>query len=67
MPNPLPDKQSWDKALRDYARNIVPESVWGSKLMIDDTPIYLLILSRETSLDQNMGKVRHTAAAGPKR
>jgi hypothetical protein len=47
----LPDEQSWRDAVRDYARNIVPEGVWGGKLMIGDTPLYVFIRSMEMSLD----------------
>jgi hypothetical protein len=54
-PDRFLNEQTWDKAVRNYARNVVPESVWGSKLMIGNTPIYPLIRSNETSLDRNIG------------
>jgi len=50
MQNPFLDAQSWDSAVRHYARDFVPESVWDSLLMIDDTPVYPLIRSMCTSL-----------------
>lgn len=53
MPRPFPDAPSWDKAVRDYARGFMPESVWKSKLMIDDVPIYPLIRSMGISLDSS--------------
>lgn len=53
MRNPFTDGQSWDNAVRDYARNCVPESVWSSKLMVDDTPIYPLIRSMTLPLNSN--------------
>jgi len=53
MPKPFLDGQSWDDAVRNYARDLVPDSVWGSKLMIGDTPIYPLITSMEVPLCSN--------------
>ncbi|MEE8405336.1 MAG: hypothetical protein V3S17_08090 [candidate division Zixibacteria bacterium] len=50
MRDPFPDAQSWDNAVRNYSRGLVPESVWGSKLILDDTPIYPLIRSMEIPL-----------------
>lgn len=51
MRDPLPDEQSWDTALCDYARDIVPESVWGSTLLINGVPIYPLVRSLEIPLN----------------
>lgn len=51
MRNSLDDEQTWKITLRDYARDIIPDSVWGSKLLIDGVPIYPLIRSLEISLD----------------
>ena len=53
MQNPFPDAQSWDDAVRDYAKDLVPDSVWSSKLMIGNTPIYSLIRSMEIPLCSN--------------
>ncbi len=47
---PFPNPQSWDNAVRNYAQEIVPDSVWGDQLMVDDTPIYPLIRSMEITL-----------------
>jgi len=62
MGDTFPDVQSWEKAVRDYSRGIVPDSVWGNKLMVDDAPIYPLIRTMEISLDQNMEKVSCAAS-----
>jgi hypothetical protein len=51
MRDPLPDEQSWKTALRDYARGIVPEDVWGSRLLIDGVPIYPFIRTLEMPLN----------------
>jgi len=51
MGNPFPDAQSWDNAVRSYAKDVVPESVWGSKLMLDSTPIFTLIQSMKIPLN----------------
>jgi hypothetical protein len=51
MSESFPDAQSWDNAVHNYARGFVPESVWGRKLMLDDAPIYPLILSMEIPLN----------------
>lgn len=51
MRDPFSDDQSWDKAVRNYARDLVPESVWGGKLMLDDTPVYPLIRSMKIRLN----------------
>jgi len=51
MQTPFPDAQSWDKAVLKYARDFVPESVWGSKLMLNEAPIYPLIRSMTIRLD----------------
>ncbi len=53
MQSPFPDAQSWDKAVLNYAREFVPESVWGNKLMLDDAPIYPLIRSMNIRLNAN--------------
>jgi hypothetical protein len=53
MQDSFPDAQSWDNAVRNYARDFVPESVWGSKLMLGDTPFYPLIKSKTISLNAN--------------
>jgi hypothetical protein len=50
MRNPFTDEQSWENAVRDYAGDFVPDGVWGSKLMVDDIPIYPLIRSMEIIL-----------------
>ncbi|MFH1372369.1 MAG: hypothetical protein ABII79_01020 [bacterium] len=51
MRDPFPDVQSWDNAVRNYARDFVPESVWGNKLMLDNVPIYPLIRSMNIRLE----------------
>ena len=51
MRDAFPDAQSWDNAVHSYAREFVPESVWGSKLILDDTPFYPLIRSMEIPLN----------------
>jgi hypothetical protein len=62
MPNPFPDGQSWDDAVRDYARDFVPESVWGSKLMLNDIPIYPLIRSKRIQLNSVGGTIEEVDA-----
>ncbi|MEE9443064.1 MAG: hypothetical protein V3V99_10410 [candidate division Zixibacteria bacterium] len=57
MPNPFSGAQSWDKAVRDYAKDLVPESVWGSKLTLDDAPIYPLIRSMKIRLNSIHGLI----------
>ena len=57
MRKPFPDGQSWDNAVRNYARDFVPESVWGSKLMLDDAPIYPLIRSMKIRLNSISGPI----------
>jgi hypothetical protein len=57
MPNPFPDSQSWDNAVRNYARDFVPESVWGSKLMLGDVPIYPLIRTLEIPMNSIGGPI----------
>jgi hypothetical protein len=64
MPDPLPDERSWGKALRDYARDIVPESVWRSPLLIDGVPLYALIRTKEIQLNST---ALPTKEAGTKR
>ncbi len=51
MRDPFPDEQSWNKVVRKYARDFVPESVWDSKLMLGDIPIYTLIRSMKIPLN----------------
>lgn len=65
MPDPFQDDQAWDKAVRDYARDIVPENVWGSKLMVGDVPIYPLIRSMEIPLDLIDGSIEVLGAKEP--
>ena len=50
MRDPFPDAQSWDNAVRNYAKGFVPDSVWGSKLILDDTSFYPLIRSMKIPL-----------------
>jgi hypothetical protein len=50
MRDPLPDEHSWETALRDYARGIIPDSVWGGRLLIDGVPIFPLIRALEIPL-----------------
>jgi len=51
MRDPFPDVKSWDNAVSNYARDFVPESVWGSKLIFNDAPIYPLIRSMKIRLN----------------
>ncbi len=51
MDDPFQDAQSWENAVREYSKGIVPDNVWGSKLMIDDVPIYPLIRSMTIQLN----------------
>ncbi|MEE9442689.1 MAG: hypothetical protein V3V99_08475 [candidate division Zixibacteria bacterium] len=64
MPNPFPDPQSWDNAVRNYARNLVPESVWGNKLMFDDTPLYPIIRSMKIRLNSIHGLIDEVDVEG---
>ena len=51
MRDPFLNAQSWDNAVRNYAEGFVPESVWESKLMFDNTHIHPLIRSMEIPLN----------------
>ncbi len=50
MNDPFHDEQSWVRTVQSYARDVVPESVWDSKLIIGNTPLYALIRSIEIPL-----------------
>jgi hypothetical protein len=50
---PFTDGQSWDNAVRDYARNFIPESVWDSRVMVGNTPFCSLIRSKIIPLNSN--------------
>lgn len=57
MPDPFQNVQSWDATLRNYARGVVPESVWNNHLLIDSVSIYPLIRTSEISLDSIGGPI----------
>ena len=48
MPKPFPSADAWSKAVREYSSGIVPDSAWGSKLIVDKTPIYPIIRSLDS-------------------
>lgn len=52
MKNPFKDEQAWEKAVREYADKILPESIWGDILVVNCVPIYPLIRSTEISLNR---------------
>jgi hypothetical protein len=54
MADPLPNEHDWRTALRDYSQHIVPDSAWGSALLIDGVPIYPLVRTLELPLNSNV-------------
>ncbi|MCK4625954.1 MAG: hypothetical protein KAV00_11630 [Phycisphaerae bacterium] len=64
MGDPFRDVQSWDRAVRNYARDFVPESVWGSKLMLGNAPIYPLIRSMTIQLNSIGGPIDEVDVKG---
>jgi len=45
MPVPFSSADEWSVAVREYSRGVVPDSAWGGKLVIGNTPIYPMIRS----------------------
>lgn len=64
MRDHFPDEQSWQNAVRNYAREIVPENVWGNKLMLDNAPIYPLIRSMKIRLNSIDGAIDEVDVKG---
>ena len=50
MQDPFTTERSWEQAIRGYGKGVVPDSVWNSKMMINHTPLYVLIRSKEMPL-----------------
>lgn len=47
---PFADHETWLGTIMSHARGFVPDSAWGSCLMVDGTPMYTLIRSCEVKL-----------------
>jgi hypothetical protein len=45
MPDPFPCAATWRDGVEQYSDGIVPASVWESKVMVGNTPIYPIIRS----------------------
>jgi hypothetical protein len=48
---PFNSHEAWQTCIRNHAKNIVPEDVWGKRLEIDGTPVWFLIRSMQLKLE----------------
>jgi hypothetical protein len=49
---PFADASAWDSSVRAYSQGIVPESVWNTRMVIQDTPLRVLLRSIEVDLPE---------------
>jgi len=48
---PFDSSSTWEINLRDHAKDFVPDDVWGGKLKINGTPVWILIRSMQLWLN----------------
>jgi hypothetical protein len=47
---PFADSDAWDSFVKTYSQDIVPEAAWHARMMIQNTPLWVLLRSTEVDL-----------------